>query len=408
MAGLVLSGISKIYPSGAQALYDINLHLGDGEFVAVVGGEKSGKSTLLRVIAGLETADGGRIELGGKDITELDSRERDIAMIFNGNTLSPSLSIGDNIAYGLRMRKASPVLIERRVKAAADILGLTGLLARKPRTVTSAQRQKTAFARAIVREPRLYLLDDPLSGFDGTLKAEMADVIINLQARMSGTFLYATKNVTDAMSMATRIVVLEDGMIQQTDTPANLYDYPANTYVAFLIGSPTVNFIDGATIERDDGGVCACFGGERMPVPAEITARFEDIDGYIGTGRKVILGIRPEDITSGGDGYAFSCRAGECQTAGGKTYVNCETAGGILLTAAASGEKGAAITLVPDLSHLMIFDGDTRLTLLARDGGYVKTGYADADRKPLSFRERENVKKKRAPSGEKRGRSGRR
>ncbi len=394
MAGLVLKGVNKVYHSGALALYNVNLHLGDGEFIAVVGGEKSGKTTLLRVVAGLEKADGGKIELDGKDITEFEPKDRDVAMIFNSNTLYPSLNVYENMAYGLRMRKASPALIDQRVKSAAEILGLNDLLTRKPKTLTSAQKQKVAFARAIVREPKLYLLDDPISGFDGQLKGEMANIIVNLQARMNGTFIYATKSISDAMSMATRIVVLKEGFVQQIDTPANLYDYPANAYVAFLIGSPTINFINGCVIVEEDGALYAEHKGIKVPLSEKVVKRFTGKDEYVGTGKKVILGIRPEDISAPSGEFAFEGKVSESEKLGGAAYVNCDMDAGISLIAMAQGEKGAKISLAFDLDRLYIFDDETRFSLLERDEGYTESGYADASSMPLPFDEEEAVKKR--------------
>lgn len=394
MAGLVLKGVNKVYHSGSLALYNANLHLGDGEFIAVVGGEKSGKSTLLRVIAGLETVDGGKVILDGRDITEAEPKDRDLAMIFNNNTLYPSLNVYDNMAYGLRMRKASQTLVDQRVKSAAEILGLSDLLSRKPKTLTGAQKQKVALARAIVREPKLYLLDDPLSGFDGQLKGEMANIIVNLQARMNGTFIYATKSISDAMSMATRIIVLKDGFTQQIDTPANLYDYPANAYVAFLIGSPTINFFNGCEVIEEDGAVYAQNRDVKIPLSEKVLSRFTAKDEYVGTGKKVIIGVRPEDISAGEGGFTLQGKISEAENIGGCSYINCDLNGKLSVIAMAEGEKDAAASLCINLDRVYIFDDTTRFTLLERDEGYFNSGYADADLKPLPFDEEEGVKKR--------------
>ncbi|MCD8200621.1 MAG: ABC transporter ATP-binding protein, partial [Clostridia bacterium] len=384
--------------SGALALYNVNLHLSDGEFVAVIGGEKSGKTSLLRVIAGLEQCNGGKVELGTRDITEVEPRDRDIAMIFNSNTLYPSLNVYDNMAYGLKLRKASQALIDERVNAVAAILGLENLLARKPKTLTSAQKQKVAFGRAIVREPKLYLFDDPLSGFDGKLKEEMQNVIVNLQVRMSGSFVFATKNVTDALSMATRVIVMKDGMIQQIDTPANLYDYPQNAYVAFYVGNPTINFINDAQLTEEGGKYFFEFKKVKIPVPQKIVDRFEERDEYANTDRKVILGIRPEDVKEAKENSAFTMK-GKIVESGDVAdifFSYCDMECGIPLAIFGAGEKGQEMTVALDLDRLHVFDSVTRLTLLKRDEGYVKTGYADADRMPLTYNEEEEIKKRAA------------
>lgn len=393
MANLQLNSVSKIYPSGALALYKANLSLSDSEFIAVVGGEKSGKSTLLRLVAGLEDVTDGQIIVGGKDVTKVDSKERDIAMIFQGNTLYPSLTVFENLAYGLRIRKASQAVVEQRVKAAAEVLGLTDILFRKPKMLTVAQKQLVAFGRAIVREPKLYLLDDPISGLSSEIRAWLRSVLINLQMRMKGTFVYATKNVNEAITMATRIVVLRDGFVQQIDTPANLYDYPANAFVAFTIGSPTVNFVNNAVIVKDGEGYAAEAEGIRFALPANIVERFTSISEYAESGKKVILGIRPEDAFVGEGGF-IEGKVTAAQEICGNGYADCD-AGKLSFVVKADGvKKDDTVSIGMDLTRAYLFDADTRLTLLARDSGYVKTDYPDADVVPLSYTEEEEIKNK--------------
>lgn len=393
MANLKLIGVSKKYLSGTLALYGANLELADSEFIAVVGGEKSGKSTLLRVIAGLEDASEGSIFIGDKDVTAEPAKERDVAMIFQGNTLYSAMTVYENIAYGLKLRKASPALIDKRVKAAAEMLGLSDLLGRRPKAITAEQRQKVAFARALVREPRLYLLDDPLSGFDSALRESLRSVLVNIQARMKGTFVYAAKSVPEAISMASRILVLRDGMIQQIDTPANLYDYPANAYVAFLIGSPTVNFINGAVIVREDDGLFAVKDGVKLAIPESIAKRFAKLDEYVGTDKKVIIGIRPEDMKTGKEGF-MSALVAETEEVCGVRYADCDGEELSFLVRAEGAEKGDNVKVDADLSHMLVFDFVTRLSLLERDEGYRATGLPDSDRKPLGFDEEEAIKQK--------------
>ncbi len=393
MANLQLNSVSKIYPSGALALYKANLELSDSEFIAVVGGEKSGKSTLLRVIAGLEEVTDGQIIVGGKDVTQVDSKERDLAMIFQGNTLYPSLNVFDNLAYGLRIRKTAQAVIEQRVRAAAEILGLTEILFRKPKMLTATQKQLVAFGRAIVREPKLYLLDDPISGLSPETRAQLRSVLINLQMRMKGTFVYATKNVNEAITMATRIVVLREGFIQQIDTPANLYDYPANAFVAFTIGSPTVNFINNAVIVRDGENYIAKAEDVNFRLPPNIVQRFKNIAEYADSGKKVILGIRPEDAFVGEGGF-INATVTAAQTICEVGYADCD-AGKLSLVVKAEGvKKDDAVSIGADLTHMLIFDSETRLTLLSRDGGYTQTDYRDADVAPLTYDEEEQIKNK--------------
>ena len=399
MANLVLKDVSKLYPSGALALCKVNLEVSDKEFVAVIGSEKSGKTTLLRVIAGLEEATAGTIEIGGKDMTDVPPKDRDIAMIFRNDTLYPSLSVYDNMAYGLRMRKAPQAAIEARVKVAAEILGLTDVLNRKPKTLTAAQRQRVALGRAIAREPRLYLLDDPIAGLDENLKAQMRTIIVNLQARVDGTFIYAAKNVNEAMTMATRIVVLREGVVQQVDTPANLYDYPANAYVALLVGSPDINMLNGATLEEEEGALVAAYKGVKVALSQSVADRIENKEAYVGTGRRVIVGIRPEDIKIG-EGMSSTVSATE--EADGKLYAECNLNKDVSLLALVPGEtkKGDSLNLAPDGEHIYLFDGQTRISILTRDGGYEKTAYADADKIPMAYEEEEGLKESLKPKKE--------
>ena len=391
MASLKLNGIDKVYPSGVTALYNINLETTDREFLVVMGGEKSGKSTLLRVIAGLEDASSGEVIIDNKDVTEADPKDRELAMVFSSSTLSPTMTVFDNMGFGLKLRKAPRTLIEQRVKAAANILGLTDVLYRKPKVLTAAQKQRTAIGRAIVREPKLYLLDEPLSGLDEKLRAELLNVIINLQARMEGTFVYSTKNLSEALTIGTRILILKNGFIQQIDTPANLYDYPANAYVAFYIGSPTINFINNAKIIKTEEGYFAQEGGIKLALPENIVKRFENIDEYANAEKTVIVGIRPEDAEVGGEIAATVAAVDD-------EYAEVTADGhSIKIKSDEKIVKGAETKIKFDLTRLYLFDGETRLTLLARDEGYQKTGHADADFKPLTFKEEEELKEKLSP-----------
>ena len=398
MAGLKLNGVNKIYPSGENALFNINFETKDKEFIVVVGGEASGKSTLLRVVAGLEEPSSGEIYIDDKDVTDVEPKDRDVAMVFRSSTLYPALNVFDNMAFGLRLRKAPQALIEQRVKAAAAILGLNDVLYRKPKALTAAAKQRVAIGRAIVREPKLYLFDEPLSGLDDNLRADMLNVIINLQARMEGTFVYATKNLAEAMAIGTRIVVLKNGLIQQIDTPENLYDYPANAYVAFYIGAPTINFVKDAQITKSDAGYAAVNGDFKVELPENIVKRFTDIGEYANIGKKVILGIRPEDaeVKRGG---AYKCTVVKVESDGDSTYAECDLNGGISIIVRGQAElaKGENAEIDIDNTHIYIFDNDTRLTLLSRDGGYKKTDFAEADFVPLTYSEEQAVIEKLAP-----------
>ena len=390
MSSLKLHGVNKIYPSGTLALYDANLQTTDKEFVVILGADGSGKSTLLRVVAGLEEVSDGEIFIGDKEVTEVDSKDRDIAMVFRNGTLYPTLNVFDNMAFGLKLRKASPALIEQRVKAAAKVLGIEDILYRKPKTLTGAQRQRVAIGRAIVREPKLYLLDEPLSGLDDKLKAELLNVIINIQARMEGTFIYATKNLSEALTIGTRIVVMKNGTIQQIDTPANLYDYPVNAYVAFYIGAPSINFVNNAKVVKTDEGIFIEEGELKVKLSEKICSRFEKISEYAGSDKRVILGIRPEDIqTVKGSGAEI----GKTENDGDDYYAECKYSGHTFVVKTEKGQGTGSCGLEIDLDRIHLFDAETRLTLLSRDEGYQKTGFADADTLPLTFPEEEELKK---------------
>lgn len=401
MSSLKLTGINKIYLSGASALYNIDLETLDKEFIVIVGGEKSGKSSLLRVIAGLEEASSGSVQIDGKDVTDVDPKFRDIAMVFRSNTLYPALTVYDNMAFGLRLRKAPQSLIDQRVKAVSEILGLNEVLYRKPKTLTAAAKQRVAIGRAIAREPKLYLFDEPLSGLDEKLAADLLNLIINLQARMQGTFIYATKDISEALTIGTRIVVLKNGILQQIDTPANLYDYPANTYVAFYIGSPTINFVRDCTVVSEGDELLVDMGFAKISLPENIVKRFKSSAEYVNTGKKVIVGIRPEDSRAVKTGGLFKATVGKSESDGNAAYCECRAGDATLLVACEEGiQSGIEREIAVDLAHLYIFDSETRLTLLERDGGYQKTDNPDADYKPLPYPEELEVVEKLKPKKE--------
>lgn len=398
MSSLKLSGLGKVFPSGETALYNVNLEADDNEFLVVFGAESSGKSTLLRIVAGLEECTAGTVFIDKKDVTDVDPKDRDIAMVFKSSTLYPSLNVYDNIAFGLKLRKAPQALIEQRVKSAAAILGLTDVLYRKPKALGAAVKQRVAVARAMVREPRVFLFDEPLSGLDENLRADLLNVIVNVQARMSGTFLYATKNLAEAMAIGTRIAVLKNGILQQVDIPANLYDYPANAYVAFLIGAPTINLLQNAEIVKEEEGYFVKCGNVKLQLSGAIVKRFEKIDEYAQNGAKVILGIRPEDAEAGKEG-AINAKAVQVESDGDKTFAECELADGnsIIVRVQSSLLRGEEVKITVNSDRLYLFDGQTRLTLLSRDGGYKNTGRADADYKPMPYAEEQKITEKSKP-----------
>ena len=292
MAKVSLQHISKIYPGGVKAVDDFNLEIADKEFIVLVGPSGCGKSTTLRMVAGLEEISEGELYIGDKLVNDVAPKDRDIAMVFQNYALYPHMTVFDNMAFGLKLRKTPKDEIKKRVEEAARILDIEHLLNRKPKALSGGQRQRVALGRAIVREPKVFLMDEPLSNLDAKLRVAMRTEITKLHNRLQTTFIYVTHDQTEAMTMGSRIVIMKDGVVQQTDTPQNNYDYPANKFVAGFIGSPQMNFFD-VTFDAKGDDVWAVFGENRVRVPKEILARFKD-KSFLK--KEVTMGIRPEDI----------------------------------------------------------------------------------------------------------------
>ena len=254
MASLSLENICKIYPNGFEAVKDFNLEIDDKDFIIFVGPSGCGKSTTLRMIAGLEDISRGDLKIDGRVVNDVEAKDRDIAMVFQSYALYPHLTVYDNMAFGLKLKKVPQEEIDKKVRNAAKILDLEKLLDRKPKALSGGQRQRVAMGRAIVREPKVFLMDEPLSNLDAKLRVQMRTEIAKLHERLGATMIYVTHDQTEAMTLGTKIVVMKDGIIQQVDTPQNLYNYPQNLFVAGFIGSPQMNFIDVA-VAKEDGKV---------------------------------------------------------------------------------------------------------------------------------------------------------
>ncbi len=292
MASLKLVNINKTYPNGFVAVKDFNLNIKDKEFIIFVGPSGCGKSTTLRMIAGLEEITGGELYIDDKLMNDVEPKDRDIAMVFQNYALYPHMSVYDNMAFGLKLRKVPKDQIEKLVNEAAKILGIEQLLDRKPKALSGGQRQRVAMGRAIVRNPKVFLMDEPLSNLDAKLRVQMRIEISKIHQRLEATIIYVTHDQTEAMTLGTRIVVMKDGVIQQVDTPQNLYDKPNNLFVAGFMGSPQMNFIDSVvTVEGSD--VYLVFGSTKIKVPEARAKKLID-GGY--AEKEVVLGIRPEDI----------------------------------------------------------------------------------------------------------------
>ena len=292
MASLSLKHIYKIYPNGFEAVKDFNLEVEDKEFIIFVGPSGCGKSTTLRMIAGLEDISDGEFMIDGKIMNDVEPKDRDIAMVFQNYALYPHMSVYDNMAFGLKLRKVPKHETKKKVADAAHILDLEELLERKPAALSGGQRQRVAMGRAIVREPKVFLMDEPLSNLDAKLRNQMRAEIIKLRQKIDTTIIYVTHDQTEAMTLGTRIVVMKDGIIQQVASPQKLYNEPDNLFVAGFIGSPQMNFVN-ADCEEKDGGVWLAFDRFQVKLP-ERKAKALKEGGYIG--KRVVMGIRPEDI----------------------------------------------------------------------------------------------------------------
>jgi multiple sugar transport system ATP-binding protein len=293
MAGVTFDQVSKVYPDGTRAVSDMDLEIDDAEFMVLVGPSGCGKTTALRMVAGLEEITEGVLKIGDRVVNHVPPRDRDIAMVFQSYALYPHLSVYDNIAFGLKLKKEKKAEIEKRVQEAARILGLEPFLKRKPRALSGGQRQRVAMGRAIVRQPQAFLMDEPLSNLDAKLRVQMRAEIARLQSDLGVTTIYVTHDQVEAMTMGDRVAVMRKGELQQVAPPQELYDHPVNLFVGGFIGSPAMNMVE-AGLERADGGFAARLGSHRITLDEEILAARPGLRGY--EGKKVILGIRPEDL----------------------------------------------------------------------------------------------------------------
>ena len=391
MSGLLLKGINKVYPSGVQAVFNFCLDIRDKEFIVLVGPSGCGKSTTLRMIAGLEEISSGELYIDGKLVNDVVPKDRDIAMVFQNYALYPHMTVYDNMAFGLKLRKVHKDIIDQKVKAAAEILGITDYLTRKPKALSGGQRQRVALGRTIVREPKVFLLDEPLSNLDAKLRASMRTEISKLHARLATTFIYVTHDQIEAMTMGTRIVVMKDGFMQQVDTPQNLYDYPVNLFVASFIGTPQMNFFKGSTLTSQNGEVYVNFvGGNKILLPKAVAARIKNINEYLDTGKAVTLGVRPEDIhqdelfISNSPDTVVNARIEVIEKLGAETQIYCEldfeekeasiidnsTQMIAKISSRAIVALNDIVKLAFDANHIHMFDGETEASLLERDEGY--------------------------------------
>jgi multiple sugar transport system ATP-binding protein len=293
VADVVFDEVDKVFENGVQAVYDLSLEARDGEFLVLVGPSGCGKTTALRMVAGLEDISDGTVSIGGRVVNELTPKERDVAMVFQNYALYPHLTVADNIAFGLRLRRESKALIAERVTWAAKMLDLTPYLARRPKELSGGQRQRVAMGRAIVRQPQAFLMDEPLSNLDAKLRVQMRADIAKLQRDLETTTIYVTHDQVEAMTMGDRVAVMNQGRLQQVETPQRLYDNPANLFVAGFIGTPPMNLL-AASVASQNGTVNVVFGGQHLPLSDEAMRRFPEVRAREGT--EIVLGVRADDL----------------------------------------------------------------------------------------------------------------
>ncbi len=299
MASIELDAINKVYPNGFQAVHDLDLSVADGEFMVLVGPSGCGKTTALRMVAGLEEVTTGSVKIGSRDVTTLPARERDIAMVFQNYALYPHMTVGENIGFALSLRKLPKAEMERRVKEAADVLSLTEWLDRKPAQLSGGQRQRVAMGRAIVREPAVFLMDEPLSNLDAKLRVQMRAEVSRIQRRLGVATMYVTHDQTEAMTMGDRVAVMNAGMLQQIDRPQVLYDHPDNLFVAGFMGSPAMNLYE-ATLSPDLSALR--LGSQALALPADVAVKRPALRAY--ADKKVVVGMRPEHLALRNGGAA--------------------------------------------------------------------------------------------------------
>ncbi len=373
MASVSLKNIYKIYPGDVTAVSDFCLDIEDKEFIVLVGPSGCGKSTTLRMVAGLEEISDGQLIIDGRLVNDVAPKDRDIAMVFQNYALYPHMTVYDNMAFGLKLRKKPKAEIDRRVHEAAKILDIEHLLSRKPKALSGGQRQRVALGRAIVREPKVFLMDEPLSNLDAKLRVQMRTEITKLHQRLQTTFIYVTHDQTEAMTMGSRIVVMKDGFIQQVDTPQNLYDFPGNRFVASFIGSPQMNFFS-VKLEKEGKDVCAIFGNNKIKVPVSKMGKFTD-EGYVG--KEVWMGIRPENLhdeevflTAHPDSVV-DAKVEVVELMGSETYLYLKVDGKednviARVDPRSKARAGETIKIALDPNRLHFFDKETEVTLLSR------------------------------------------
>ncbi len=369
MAEVKLENVSKVYPNNVVAVKDATFEVKDGEFMVLLGPSGCGKTTTLRMIAGLEDVTSGYIYIDNKIVNDIPPKDRDIAMVFQNYALYPHMTVYENMAFGLKLRKYPKSEIDKRVKEAARILNIEHLLDRKPKELSGGQRQRVAVGRAIVRNPKVFLFDEPLSNLDAKFRVQMRTEISKLHQKLGATMIYVTHDQVEAMTMGDRIVVMKDGIIQQIDTPLNLYNFPQNKFVAGFIGSPSMNFLEGKIIHEDGLKFIENNNGLRLSIPQEY---HDKLKNYVG--KDVILGIRPEHIydpvyTQVPSGEKVNVFVDVVEPMGNEIYLYFATATAQCVARIPAHEEpqtGIYKELVIDVKKAHFFDKDTEESILYR------------------------------------------
>ena len=365
MAGLVLKNLYKYYPGDVLAVDDFNLEIKDKEFIVLVGPSGCGKSTLLRMIAGLEEISKGELFIDNRLVNDVDPKDRDIAMVFQNYALYPHMTVYDNMAFGLKLRKNSKEDIDKKVKEAAKILGIEDLLKRKPKALSGGQRQRVALGRAIVRNPKVFLMDEPLSNLDAKLRVQTRTEITKLHDELQTTFIYVTHDQTEAMTMGDRIVIMKDGIIKQVGSPIEVYDKPADVFVASFIGSPQMNFND-VLVTREGDNTLLVFGKAKLKLPSEKAATLL-AKGYID--KSVIMGIRPENIHDRvkNEETAILAKVDITEVLGAEKYLYLQMDENKLIARVEpenNSKSGDLINIYFDIDKIHLFDKETEISIL--------------------------------------------
>ncbi|WCE04021.1 sn-glycerol-3-phosphate ABC transporter ATP-binding protein UgpC [Pseudoxanthomonas sp. JBR18] len=363
MSSVQLDQVRKVYDNGQVAVHGASFEVADGELMVLVGPSGCGKSTLLRMIAGLEEISGGTLKIGDRVVNDVAPKDRDIAMVFQSYALYPHMTVAENLAFGLKLRKHDKATIDTRIKAAAETLGLTSMLDKLPKAMSGGQRQRVALGRALVREPAVFLLDEPLSNLDAKLRNSVRTEISKLHRQLGTTMIYVTHDQVEAMTLGQRIVVLKDGQIQQIDTPKALYDRPANLFVAGFLGSPAMNFLHGR-LEVGQAPQLVQADGRQVQLGALTPA----LAGH--AGRDLVLGVRPEDLQPARDGQAaFQADVESIEFVGNEAFLHLRFGEDLLISRVppqGTPEVGERVAMALPMDRLHAFDPETGLSLAVR------------------------------------------